>query len=86
MAENTENSIKEWTYSISTETIWTSFDYGTVKAKNYDEALEKAKEQLRYDFKKANEILASCDPTKGFTIEYDESQIEIKEIVQPNKL
>jgi hypothetical protein len=72
--------MKKWNYNVTTSTIWASFDFGTVEAETYEEALEKAKVQLAYDFKKVNEILDSCDPTIGFTVSYNESQIEVDEI------
>lgn len=72
--------MKKWNYSVTTSTIWTSFDFGEVEAETYEEALKKAKEQIKYDFDKVNSILASCDPTIGFTIDYDESQIEVDEV------
>lgn len=72
--------MKKWDYSVTTYTIWSSFDYGSVEAETYEEALEKAKAQLDYNFNKVNEVLNSCDPTIGFKIEYDESQIEVNEI------
>lgn len=76
------HKIKTWEYSVSTHTIWTSFDCGEVEAKSYDEALEKAIAQLEYDFKKVNEILGSCDPTTGFTVEFDKTQVEVTEKVK----
>lgn len=72
--------MKKWHYAVSTSTIWASFDFGTVEAETREEALEKAKVKLDYNFKKANDILDSCDPTIGFTINYDKSQIELEEI------
>lgn len=73
---------KTWEYSVSTPTIWTSFDCGQVEAKSYEEAMEKAIAKLNYDFRKVNDILGSCDPTIGFTVEFDESQVEVNEIKQ----
>lgn len=66
-----------WEYSNSTNTIWTSFDYGTVEADTREEALKKAKKQLEYDLKKANDALAHCDITNRFKIEMNLDQIEI---------
>ncbi len=60
-----------WNYSLSTNTVWTSFDHGQVQATSYDEAIELATAKLKYDLQKANEILASCDPTLGFVIDMD---------------
>ncbi len=78
--------MKKWDYTVSTNTIWTSFDYGQVEAETRAEAFKKAVAQLNYDFKKANEILGSCDPTLGFTISFDESQVEITEVLERHKV
>lgn len=75
-----DEPIKKWSYSVSTDTLWTSFDYGEVEATSYEEALEKAKAKLTYDFKKVNEILGSCDPTMGFNINFNDRQIQIEEV------
>lgn len=50
-------SIKVWDYSNSTETIWTTFDYGTVEAETEEEAKEKAITEIKNELKKVNEIL-----------------------------
>jgi hypothetical protein len=71
----------KWYYSVSTNTIWTSFDYGTVEADTREEAKQKALDQLKYDFQKANDALEHCDVTQGFRVEFSESQIEIKELI-----
>lgn len=71
---------KKFQYQLTTNTIWTSFDNGFVYADNIEEARKLAEKELSYNFKKANEILNSCDPTIGFKIEMDLSQIELKEI------
>jgi hypothetical protein len=72
--------MKKYQYSLTTNTIWTSFDYGEVEANSIEEATEKAIEKLKYDLAKTNDILNSCDPTIGFTIDMDFSQIEITEL------
>lgn len=64
-------------YSVSTNTIWTSFDCGDVEAENREQAREKAIAQLKYDFDKANEALKHCDITDGFKVEFDPSQVQI---------
>jgi hypothetical protein len=71
--------MKTWNYSVSTATIWTSFDYGAVEAETYEEAREKAIEQLRYDFKKANDAFKHCDVTKGFLISFNQDDVLITE-------
>lgn len=69
--------MKNWKYSVSAGSLWTSFDYGNVEAESYEMALEFAKIKLEYDFKMANIALASLG--KGFTVYFDASQIEITE-------
>ena len=73
-------SNKKWEYSLTTNTIWTSFDYGVVYADSREEALELAKKEITYNLEKANHVFDSCDVTLGFKIEMDLSQIELKEI------
>ena len=67
----------KWNYSVSTLTIWTSFDYGEVEANSEAEALVKAKAEVSYNLQKCNEVLASSENTKGFTVEIDLSQLTI---------
>ncbi len=68
--------MKKYNYSISTGTIWTSFDYGTVEAESYEEAKIKAMEQIEIDFEKAREFLI-----KGkMDIYCDSNQVQITEI------
>lgn len=74
--------MKKYNYFCTTNTIWTSFDHCTVKAKDKEEALKKAKEELKYNLGKVNHVLASSDVTVDFTIEFDLSQIEIEEVVE----
>lgn len=66
-----------WNYSLTTNTIWLSFDYGQVIANSIDEAREKAIKQLRYDLDKANHVLASVDVTLSFKIEVDFTQLTV---------
>jgi hypothetical protein len=66
-----------WKYNNSTNIIWTSFDCGEVEAETKEEAYQKAKKQIEYDLKKANDALAHCDITDGFTIEMNLDKIEI---------
>jgi hypothetical protein len=74
-------SNKKWEYSLTTSTIWTSFDNGVVHTDSREEALEMAKKEITYNLEKANHVFNSCDVTLGFTIDMDLSQIELKEIV-----
>lgn len=70
----------KWQYSNTTNTIWTSFDYGVVEAETKEEAEILAKKELEYNLKKVNEVLNCCDPTIGFTIEMNLEQIEILQL------
>lgn len=67
--------MKKWTYTVSTNMIWTSFDYGEVEAETYDEAREKAIAELDYYFKQANEALEVA----GLSVGYDERAVTIEE-------
>lgn len=66
-----------WEYKVTTSTIWASFDIGEVEADTREQALEKAKIQVKYDLNKVNHVLASADITSGFRIEIDLDQMEI---------
>ena len=70
--------MKKYNYFCTTNTIWTSFDHGQEEAKDKEEALKKAKEELEYNLEKVNHVLASSDVTSDFNIEFDLSQIEIE--------
>jgi hypothetical protein len=72
--------MKKYRYSVSTNTIWASFDYGDVEAENIEDARVKAIEKLKYDFKKANDALEHCDITKGFTIGFSEADVDVFEM------
>ena len=72
--------MKNYEYSLSTNTIWTSFDYGNVKANDKEEATLKAIEELKYNLEKCNAALQFSDNTAHFSINMDFSQIEITEI------
>jgi hypothetical protein len=69
--------IMTWDYSLSTNTIWTSFDCGHVEADTYEEAKELALKQLKYDVDKANTVFDHCDITQGFKLEMDYTQLEV---------
>ena len=71
--------MKSYNYSVSTNTIWTSFDFGEVEAENIEDAKNLAIEKLKYDFKKANDAFEHCDITKGFSIIFDDTQVQITE-------
>ncbi len=72
--------MKKYKYTISTNTIWTSFDYGEVEAEDYADARKKAITELSYNFQKANDAFKFCDNTKDFALEFDPTQVEIEEI------
>ena len=72
--------MKTYSYSVSTNTIWASFDFGEVEAENREQALEKAIEQLNYDFDKVNTVLNSADVTSGFTVSFNKGDVCIKEL------
>lgn len=69
--------MKKYQYSVSTSTIWASFDFGEVEAQNIEEARAKAIEQLRCDFQKANDVFAHCDVTQGFFVEFNEDEVTV---------
>ncbi len=68
---------KLWNYSVSTNTVWTSFDYGQVEADTWEEAFKLAEKELKLQFDIANEALESV----GLSIDFDASQIEIDEVI-----
>lgn len=67
-----------WNYSLSTNTIWTSFDCGQIEADTYEEACALALKELKYNVDKANTVFKHCDITQGFTIDMDYTQLEVK--------
>ena len=58
----------KWTYNVSTNTIWTSIDYGQVEADTLGEAIDKAKEQITKDLDNLNAALKLCDNTKNMDV------------------
>jgi hypothetical protein len=70
--------MKKYRYTVSTNTIWASFDNGELFAEDEADALEKAKTQLKYDFDKVNSVLNSADVTEGFKIEFDINSVTVK--------
>lgn len=73
--------MKTYKYSVSTNTIWTGFDYGEVEAENLEDAKVKAIAELEESFKKANDAFDHCDITKGFYIGFDKTQVIINEVI-----
>ena len=70
--------MKRFAYSVSTNTIWTSFDYGTVLAHDVEEAEEKAKKLVSEALDKCNKRLKRL----GMTIEIDLDQLVITPILE----
>jgi hypothetical protein len=71
--------MKTWDYKLVTPAMWASFDYGTVEARTIEFARAQALTELQNNFQKVNEVLASADVTKGMTIEFEKSCIEVTE-------
>lgn len=71
---------KKWEYSLTTNTIWVSFDHGTVRAKTIEEARELAINKIKYDLDKVNDVLKQADVTRGFRVDMDFTQLELKEV------
>tara|TARA_R110000851_G_scaffold28466_2_gene79314 strand:+ start:2914 stop:3135 length:222 start_codon:yes stop_codon:yes gene_type:complete len=70
----------KWYYNVSTNTIWTSIDYGEVEADTYDEAIDKAKEKITNDLDNINAALKHCDNTKNMDVGIDLSQLIVKPV------
>jgi hypothetical protein len=70
---------KIWNYSLTTNTIWLSFDHGQVEATSYHEAVRLAIEKLKYDLDKINVALKNCDTTRNFSVYLNFSQLEVTE-------
>jgi len=66
-----------WSYSVSSNSIWASFDCGEVEAETYEEALELANLKLSKEFENANMILGSSFLTDHMTLDYCKDSIEI---------
>lgn len=71
-----------WEYSLITNTIWASFDHGTVKAITYDEAKEIAIEKIKRKLNDVNTVLSENNSTFSSIISMDFSQIELKEVTE----
>jgi len=76
--------MKTWRYSITTNTLWTSFDYGTVEAETHGEATAKAIEILDTQFKLVNDALRDNPKTKNLFIAYSKHSIEVEEKTEHN--
>ena len=77
----------KWKYSLSTNTIWTSFDYGEVEADTQDEALRLAEIKLTDKLNKINRILGDKSAAhEREQIGMDMSQIEVEPIIQKPKI
>lgn len=68
-----ESLKKTWNYSLSSESIWSNFDCGQVKADTYEEAEELAKKELKIELDQCNKFLQGS----GFEISMDFTNIEI---------
>lgn len=64
----------KWDYSVSSNSIWGSFDSGTVEAETYEEALQLAITELNHNFYVVNLALSNF----GHTVEFSESSIELE--------
>lgn len=68
--------MKKYKYSCTTNTIWTSFDYGEVEANSLEEARVLATIELKQNLVRVNALLAST----SFNIEMDLTQLEIEQL------
>lgn len=68
----------KWSYTLTTETIWTSFDNGEVEAPTREEAEVKAIKEIKEALDNANKAFKSWDVTDGFEINMDFTQIELE--------
>jgi uncharacterized protein YbaA (DUF1428 family) len=64
-------------WTISTNSIWTSYDCGEVTAANQGEALDKIKAELKEKNDLVNEVLVKDPRTKNLQIEMDFDNIRI---------
>ena len=70
----------KWNYSLTTHTIWISFDYGEVIADTEQEAREKAIKEIKSNLDKVNTTLKNSKETVGFVIDMDFSQVEVEQV------
>ena len=69
--------LAEYEYSVSTNTIWTSFDHGIVLATTHEDAVEKAAKKLEEDFEKVNAALKHLDNTNSMCVDFAKDQIQV---------
>lgn len=67
--------MKQYNWSISTNSIYTNFDTGIVQAETFAEAEKKIKSKLEADLKKVNELLAP----QNYTVSMDLDNVSITE-------
>ena len=72
------STLREFEYSCSTNTIWTSFDFGTVMAVDSQRARQLAKAEIEESLEKVRLALEHCDNTAGMTIEMNLDNLEVK--------
>jgi hypothetical protein len=77
--QSEQSTSKTYKYSVSTNTLWASFDFGEVQARSIEEAKVLAIEKITEDFEKANEAFAQCENTRGFSIDFNADEIQITE-------
>lgn len=70
--------MREWSYSLTTNTIWFDKDYGRVEAEDYHKARELAVNKLTEDVAEINRRL------DGFaTLSINVDEVSIEEIESP---
>jgi hypothetical protein len=72
--------MKYWEYYLPSNSMWSSFDFGHVKAETLKQALIKAEAEIRYQLNKANAALAANPETAGLNFDINCDGIEIKEV------
>lgn len=72
--------MRTYRYTVSTNSIWTSFDYGSVDAESIEEARRLAIQELKSNFEKANDALRRCDSTRDldFSISFSEGSVSVE--------
>lgn len=69
--------MKKYEYTVSSNNVWTSFDYGQVEANSKEEALAKAIEKLSKDFEKVNNALLKSELVIGASVSFDPKNVEV---------